>query len=139
MRAILGGPAVAREEVRESLVDGLGPSGTLRGEDLGVPARLASRFKVSLHAATLRLIEMGVATWDLYAAIPPVSEHKPSGGGGRGRERGEIRAGQYGERAVGLMVRAMNRDVLGRTDVLDVLNISDADLSRLERSPARTA
>lgn len=128
-----------RDEVRKFLTEELGRPGTLRVEDLDVPNRLASRFKVSLRAATLRLIEMKLATWDLYALIPPVSENKPRGGGGRGRERGEIREGQYGDRAVGLMVRALNRDVLGRTDVLDVLNISDADLSRLERRSVRTA
>jgi Zn-dependent peptidase ImmA (M78 family) len=128
-----------RDEVRKFLTEELGRPGTLRVEDLDVPTRLASRLKVSLRAATLRLIEMKLATWDLYAAIPPVSENKPRGGGGRGRERGEIREGQYGDRAVGLTVRALNRDVLGRTDVLDVLNISDADLSRLERRAVRTA
>jgi len=37
------------------------------------------------------------------------------------------------------MVRALNRDVLGRTDVLDALNIADTDLSKLERKSASTA
>ena len=128
-----------REEVQKFLTEDLGRPATLRVEELDVPSRMASRFKVSLRAATLRLIEMKLATWDLYAQIPPVSENKPRGGGGRGRERGEIREGQYGDRTVSLMVRALNRDVLGRTDVLDALNIADTDLSKLERKSARTA
>jgi Zn-dependent peptidase ImmA (M78 family)/transcriptional regulator with XRE-family HTH domain len=128
-----------REAVQKFLTEDLGRPATLRVEELDVPTRIASRFKVSLRAATLRLIEMKLAAWDLYAQIPPVSENKPPGGGGRGRERGEIREGQYGDRTVGLIVRALNRDVLGRTDVLDVLNISDGDLSKLERKSARTA
>jgi Zn-dependent peptidase ImmA (M78 family)/transcriptional regulator with XRE-family HTH domain len=128
-----------REEVQKFLTENLGRPATLRVDELDVPTRIASRFKVSLRAATLRLIEMKLAAWDLYAQIPSVSENKPPGGGGRGRERGEIREGQYGDRTVGLIVRALNRDVLGRTDVLDVLNISDGDLSKLERKSARTA
>lgn len=128
-----------REDVQRFLADELGRPANLRIEELDVPSRLASRFKVSLRAATLRLIEMKLATWDLYAQIPPVSENKPRSGGGRGRERGEIREAQYGDRPVSLMVRALNRDVLGRTDALDALNISDVDLSKLERRSARTA
>ena len=107
--------------------------------DLGVPSKIASRFRVSLRAATLRLIDLNRATWDLYEQIPPASENKPPGGGGSGRGRGEIREDQYGDRTVKLMVSALHRDVLGRTDVLDALDISDIDLSKLERRAARSA
>ena len=127
-----------RDAVEKFLVRELGRS-DLRVDDLGVPMKLANRFKVSLRAATLRLIEMELATWELYTKIPPVSENKPSGGGGNGRDRGEIREDQYGDRTVRLMVNALNRDVLGRTDVLDALDISDVDLSKLERRAARSA
>jgi Zn-dependent peptidase ImmA (M78 family) len=108
-----------------------------RIESLDVPSRVATRFRVSLRAATLRLIEMNLASWALYAQISPVSDHKPPGGGGRGRDRAEIREGQFGDRTISVMMDAMNRDVLGRTDVLDALDISDADLSKLERRAAR--
>jgi Zn-dependent peptidase ImmA (M78 family) len=108
-------------------------------DDLAIPSKIANRFRVSLRAATLRLIELHLASWDLYAEIPPLSENKPSGGGGSGRDRGEIRKDQFGDRAVRLMIRALGRDVLGRTDVLDALDISDTDLSKLERRVARSA
>lgn len=102
---------------------------------LDVPSRIATRFRVSLRAATLRLIEMNLAEWALYEEIQPASETKPKGGGGGGLERGELRAGQYGDRTIGLFLRALGQDVLGRTDVLDALNISDSDLSKLARRP----
>jgi Zn-dependent peptidase ImmA (M78 family) len=125
--------------VEKFLAEDLGRPAGLKVDNLEVPSLVAGRFRVSLRAATLRLIEMRLATWDLYSRIPPVSDNKPPGGGGRGRDRADIREGQYGDRAVSLMVNALNRDVLGRTDVLDALNISDADLSKLERKAARSA
>jgi len=121
-----------RDEVEAFLTKELRWSFNVRIEDLNVPSQIAERFKVSLRAATLRLIEMRLATWDLYAEIPPVADNKPRGGGGRGRERGKIREQQYGDRAVQLFVTALKRDLLGRTDVLDALDISDLDLSKLE-------
>ncbi len=126
-----------RNEVQAFITKDLRRPLSLRVEDLDVPSRIASRFKVSLRAATIRLIEMKLATWDLYAQIPPVADNKPRGGGGRGRERGEIREGQYGDRAVRLIVNALKRDVLGHADVLDALDITDADLSKLESRAAR--
>ncbi len=111
----------------------------LRVTTLDVPTRIATRFRVSLRAATLRLIEMNLAEWSLYEEIQPASETKPKGGGGGGMERGELRASQYGDRTVGLFLRALGQDVLGRTDVLDALNISDSDLSKLVGRRRRTA
>lgn len=126
-----------RDEVHAFLTTELRRSLTLRVEDLDIPFAIANRFKVSLRAATLRLIEMNLAGWDLYTQIRPVSDEKPRGGGGRGRERGEIRESQYGDRTVRLLVNAFERDVMGRTDVLDTLDISDADLSKLKARSAR--
>ena len=107
--------------------------------DLDVPSKVATRFKVSLRAATIRLIEMKLAKWDLYGEIPAPSDDKPSGGGGGGRDRSEIRGDQYGNRALAIFVRAMKRDILGRADVLDALRVSDSDLTQIERKSARTA
>jgi Zn-dependent peptidase ImmA (M78 family)/transcriptional regulator with XRE-family HTH domain len=104
---------------------------------LEVPARIAARFRVSLRAATLRLIEMGLADWPLYEQISRGSEAKPKGGGGGGLERGELREVQYGTRTLDVFLRGLSKDLLGRTDVLDALNISDSDLSKLERRSAR--
>ena len=120
-----------RDEVEVFLTQELRRPLGLRVKDLDVPSALANRFKVSLRAATLRLIEMQLAAWDLYNQIPPVADNKPRGGG-RGLERSQIRERQYGDRTVRLLINALRRDVLGRADVLDTLDISDADLSKLE-------
>ncbi len=128
-----------RDDVQKFLTHELHRPLTLKVDDLDVPSRVATRFRVSLRAATLRLIEMKLANWDLYAKIPPASENKPPGGGGSGRDRGEIREDQFGDRAVHTFVNALKHDVLGRTDVLDALDITDTDLTKFERKAARTA
>jgi Zn-dependent peptidase ImmA (M78 family) len=104
--------------------------------DLNEVRALASRFKVSLRAATIRLIELGIADWSLYRAIPPISDAKPKGGGGGGRDRGEIREDQYGPRTVSVFVRALDRNILSRFDVLEYLDVSDSHLDRLHPGPA---
>src|SRR5262245_41816293 len=88
-------------------------------------ALMARRFKVSLGGATLRLIGLEVADWDLYREIPSTSDAKAKGGGGQGRDRGQMRKDQYGERTVSLFVRGLQRDVIGRADVLEYLDVSD--------------
>jgi len=102
-------------------------------DDLDVPRAIANAFKVSWRAATIRLIERGAASWDLYAKIPPYTDQKRRGGAaGEGRDRGQIREDQYGQRAVDLFVRALDRQVLGRGDVLDYLDVTDTALDRLQ-------
>jgi Zn-dependent peptidase ImmA (M78 family) len=102
-------------------------------EDLAVPRAVAAAFKVSVRAATIRLIERDIATWDLYSQIPPYADDKrKGGGGGTGRDRREIREDQYGARATDLFVRGLDRGVLGRADVLDYLDITDEGLSQLQ-------
>jgi Zn-dependent peptidase ImmA (M78 family)/DNA-binding XRE family transcriptional regulator len=95
---------------------------------------LARRFKVSLRAAVIRLIELNLAGRDLYREVPPQSDKKAPGGGGRGRNRLQVREDQFGRRATRLFVRAVENDVLTRTDVLGVLDIADSDLETLQRS-----
>lgn len=107
-------------------------------DSLDAPRAVARAFKVSLRAATIRLIEKGVAKWDLYSEIPPYADDKPhGGGGGGGRHRREIKEDQYGNRATKLFLRALDQHVLSRTDVLDYLDITYDGLSRL-RSDLRT-
>jgi Zn-dependent peptidase ImmA (M78 family) len=105
---------------------------------LNVPRAIANHFNVSLRAATLRLIERGAASWDLYTQIPALTEDKQTGGGGGGRDRREIREDQYGERVVGLFVKALGRQVVGRSDVLDRLDLTDSGLSKLERATSES-
>jgi len=104
-------------------------------EDLSVSRAIANRFKVSWRAATLRLIERKAAKWDLYGMIPTASETKIGGGGGSGRNRREIKEDQYGKRATDMFVQAYQKRMIGRTDVLDYLDLTDNGLSQLQGAP----
>jgi Zn-dependent peptidase ImmA (M78 family) len=100
-------------------------------EDLSDAAAIARQFKASLRATVLRLIDRGVATWDLYDKIPPLSDHKSGGGGGQGRNRRKIREDEYGRRTHDLLSTAVSRDILSRTDVVGLLDVPDVDLDEL--------
>jgi Zn-dependent peptidase ImmA (M78 family) len=104
-------------------------------ESLEVPKAIASAFKVSWRAATIRLIQQNAASWALYSAIPPLSEQKQrGGGGGEGRDRGQIRVDQYGDRTISLFFRAFDRRIIGRSGLLDYLDVPDTTLDRLHAS-----
>jgi Zn-dependent peptidase ImmA (M78 family)/transcriptional regulator with XRE-family HTH domain len=103
-------------------------------QTLSAPRAIANAFKVSWRAATIRLIERDAATWGLYSAIPPYADRKKKGGGGGGdgRDRGDIRGDQYGRKTLDIFFRALDRQVLGRSDVLDYLDVPDVALDRLQ-------
>jgi Zn-dependent peptidase ImmA (M78 family)/transcriptional regulator with XRE-family HTH domain len=105
--------------------------------DLAVAGRIATCYKVSLRAATIRLIDLNVADWNLYDQIPPVSDKKKQGGGGTGRDRTEIREDELGDRTTSLLVKAVERDLLDRSQAVELLDIPDAkfdDLQTLEKA-----
>jgi Zn-dependent peptidase ImmA (M78 family)/transcriptional regulator with XRE-family HTH domain len=114
----------------------MGHGDTKRINDLEVAKRIASHFNVSLRAATLRLIERELATWDLYRRIPTAAEAKRPGGKPteEGRDRTVIRWEQYGQRTIDLFMDAAERRVLSRTDVLDYLDVPDSALDRLSEA-----
>lgn len=95
---------------------------------------VARRLRVSLRAAAIRLIELGKATWSLYESIPPVSDEKRKGGGGAGRNRGEIREDEFGHRTTELFVSAVDRDIISRSQALDYLDIPSSEFERLTAS-----
>ncbi len=106
-----------------------------RPATLTMAQQVANHFKVSLRAATLRLIEVQAADWSLYSEIPAPSDAKRGGGrAGETRDRGIIKRDQYGQRTVNLFVRALHRDVLARADVLEYLDVTDTHLERFERT-----
>lgn len=100
-------------------------------EDIGIARKLANSFHISVRAMTLRLIDHGVATWDLYRQIPEYVDDKSGGGGGGGRSRLQIRRDEYGDQAARVMIRGLEKDVLSRTDVLSYLDVADSDLDSL--------
>jgi Zn-dependent peptidase ImmA (M78 family) len=103
-------------------------------EKLSVPRATANAFKVSLRAATIRLIDHGFASWGLYSAIPPYSDRKRRGGAGTdgGRDRSETRRDQYGRKTIALFLHALDRQLIARGDVLDYLDVPDIAVDRMQ-------
>jgi len=101
---------------------------------LAIAKNVANLYKVSLRAAVIRLIELKAATWALYDEIPPISDMKPPGGGGTGRSRAQIREDQFGDRAASLLVEAVERDVLSRSQAVEFLDIPDAAFDDLAKA-----
>jgi Zn-dependent peptidase ImmA (M78 family) len=132
-------PSSALDQV---LRDDMGPA-TVRAQvhDLGVASDVARRFRVSIRAATLRLIEARVAGWDLYRAIQSTSDQKQQrGGSSQPRFRARIRREQFGKRLASLFFRAVDAEILDRSDVIDYLDVSDRDLDEIEAGlPAANA
>jgi Zn-dependent peptidase ImmA (M78 family) len=108
-------------------------------DDLEVVKCVSRYFKVSLRAATLRLIKAGVAAEELYSQIPAKADAKPDGGGGSGRDRGQIREDTLGRRAIDLFVTAVDRDILTRYDVMGYLDATETDFERWETTPEHGA
>ncbi len=106
--------------------------------NLVLPRKLANAFHISLRAMTLRLIDHGVASWDLYKQIPDYVDDKSGGGGGEGRTRLQIRKDEYGGQTTRAMVRGLEREIVGRTDVLSYLDVTDTDLDSLVSDSRRS-
>ncbi len=104
--------------------------------DLATAGRIAAQFRVSLKAAALRLIDLDLATWALFKALPTGTDSKQGGGGGNGRNRAQIRIDEYGARTINAFLRGVHRDVIGTSDAMRYLNVSDHDLSELEKTLA---
>ena len=89
---------------------------------------ISRKFKVSARATAIRFIDKGYADWEIYRAIPAVKDHKKGGGASGGRNRFEIRRDEYGASVPKLFIKAVDRDLIERTEALSFLNISDSDL-----------
>jgi Zn-dependent peptidase ImmA (M78 family) len=91
--------------------------------------KLSGALKASARAMAIRLIERGLATWELYHAIPPWREEKLGGGGGGGRDRAEIRRDEYGQRTIGLFSEAVGNGLLTAADASTFLKMAAADVA----------
>lgn len=87
---------------------------------------LAGRMHASLRATTLRLIDLGMASWETYRQLPAVVDAKRGGGGGAGRDRQEIQTDRLGEKTVELFRRAVTSEVISRSEALTYLDTPDA-------------
>jgi len=120
-----------KDAIRKSLDDfRVAPHASIN--DLEIPKKLASRFHVSMRAATLRLIGLGRASWSLYRMIPAVSDSKSGGGGGKGRTRAVARVDKYGRRATEVFLRGLKRDVINASDIMHYLSVSYPEINQLE-------
>jgi Zn-dependent peptidase ImmA (M78 family)/transcriptional regulator with XRE-family HTH domain len=111
------------------------------GETIGFPlvSRIATHFKVSLRAVALRLVEVGLAGWDLYTEVDRIArikEQEPRGGRGKGLKKHQRRVEEFGRWLPEVLLRGVGRDVLDTHDVLDYLDISTGDLSQLKKALA---
>jgi Zn-dependent peptidase ImmA (M78 family)/DNA-binding XRE family transcriptional regulator len=104
-------------------------------DDLAVASSIARTFKVSLQAATLRLISGGRAKWTLWDQIPKDSNVKTGGGGAPEEPRTTpiIRIGELGRATVDLLVRGMKTDLIDRSQVASYLRVGDDALTEIER------
>lgn len=107
--------------------------------DLDSIRRIASHFRVSLRALTLRLIGKKAATWDLYEKIPSWSDEKRGGGGGGGRRRAQAREDIFGSRTIEVFLSAIREDLVSRADALSYLDIPDSDLEHFENYGVRSS
>jgi Zn-dependent peptidase ImmA (M78 family) len=108
--------------------------------DLAVVSSIARTFKVSLQAATLRLIEGKRANWSLWDQIPRDSNTKSGGGGApeEPRTTAVIRIGELGRSTIDLLVRGMQADLIDRSQVASYLRVGDDALTEIERKIAGT-
>jgi len=109
--------------------------------DIRTAGGIARTFKVSLQAATLRLIETGHATWNLWDQIPRDSNAKSSGGGAGAEPRTTpvIRLGEFGRATAKVLIRGMRAEVLDRSQVASYLRVNDDALEEIERKLASNA
>ena len=96
-----------------------------RSCDLDHAGKVARRYKVSLRAAVLALIEIGAAQRSLYASVPSSSDEKSGGGRGRPRTRIEINEDRFGSRTRATLLRAMREDLITRADTLTYLDVGE--------------
>lgn len=111
-------------------------SGIVDSEGIRVVSGVAARFKVSLRAAALRLISLGLAGEELYSQVDRIAivkEKERRGGGGPTLKRHERRIAEFGHRLPGLLLEANRRAILDTYDVLDYLDISTEDLGNLKK------
>ncbi len=112
----------------------LGVSKANPTDEVETARTIASRFKVSIRAACLRLEELGLAPRALYGkveqALPNVDWDSRAGDGG-GQPAPEKRIRQFGTRIPGLLMEAADRGRLTRSDLSDYLRLTTGQVDDL--------
>ena len=95
-------------------------------DDFERARQLAVRFKVSLRAAAVRLVELKLAPRDLYGVVlqrAPVADYpKPRKAGG-GQTAAEVRIGQLGRATARRIVDAVRSELLSERDAREHLRL----------------
>ena len=102
------------------------PTGMSEDEAYQHARGLAGRFRVSVRAAAIRLIELELAPNELYGYVVSQSGHldRPRrNGGGGGRSAAQTRITQVGRAAASRIVRAVDANRLSERDARDVLRL----------------
>lgn len=94
-------------------------------------SRVAKHFNVSLRATALRIERLGRAVEGLYDNVDAEADFKGPGGFSRDNSAPAVRLREWGAAYAELLLDAERRHVLGRTDVLEYLNLSNQQLTEL--------
>lgn len=105
-------------------------------EPVALAKRIANRFKVSVRASALRLIELGYAGKDLYPRVEDEVRYlddKRGGGSGGGQVRLDKRYSQLGERLMETFGAASVEGRLSEREVRDYLKLGGQEFDELTR------
>lgn len=92
---------------------------------------VARRFRASLTASAIRLINLRLAQDDLYARVT-AGTRSSRGGGGGGEQRAEKRLRELGHQYTSLLVEGWIDGRVPLHDAVDFLDVRTTDLGRLE-------
>lgn len=97
---------------------------------LAVARKVGRKYWVSLQASAVRLIELGIATRDLWAQVSALpASTRDSGGSGRPQSLRRLQ--EYGPQIPVILDDAVTRERIPLMDALDILNIQTDEYRRL--------
>lgn len=111
-------------------------------DDVDQVRRLANRYRVSLRAAAVRLIQLGRAEQGLYNSVNRIAEFGGSGGFNPQAERQTtpvIRIRELGTAVPKLLLNAKDSGLLPETEVRRYLNVTGSQLDDLKSRVMDTA
>jgi len=112
--------------------------GNTQIDDIDDVRRFATRFKVSLRAAAIRLEHLNRAMPGLYDSIDAIAEQRRRGGRSTGGQTSGVRrVQQFGKSYPSQLLDAEQAGVLARHDVLEYLNLPEKELPVLRETLAQ--
>ena len=94
--------------------------------------KIAGRYKVSLRATALRLIDLEASPSSLYSTVDQLAAVPAQRkGGGQAMPRSQRRLQEYGRRLSGVLLEALDNEVLDLHSVLDYMDMDYGQLDDL--------